>query len=321
MVTDRKEYARDWRRRRRDAALAVRLRTAQSCPHRLGKSVCGGKLHVDTDDIGRTIVICDWCQRRKAGLCRYCPKPVYGTIGRTRYCRDHRHAVNRLSMRASEARHHEERRRKGREHYNKPEVRARRNEYRRLWRLANPDKVRAQKLRYVKRHAGKTSSKYERYHRRYRKKHGLYYRQLAKDRAIAARRPAPPCTDCGKATGWTPVPGRGGGRPWSTCMRCAWPHQRKERRKIRRDATKRIANDPSFGLKEKLVRIRKPERTAVRGPGFERLCVTPGCDIVVTHRKKKCTRCRRRDAELAVQRLERQRGRGRRTDLEQARAA
>jgi hypothetical protein len=67
----------------------------------------------------------------------------------------------------------------------------------------------------------------------------------------------------------------------------------------------------------KPVRIVPPKAPARRGPGFERLCITLGCDVVVTHRKKKCSRCRERDRQLAAAKLEPYRGRGRRADLDQ----
>lgn len=47
-----------------------------------------------------------------------------------------------------------------------------------------------------------------------------------------------------------------------------------------------------------------------------RTCLTPGCEIVVTGRKKKCGQCKAREAEAAARLLAQVRGRGRRTDIE-----
>ena len=62
-------------------------------------------------------------------------------------------------------------------------------------------------------------------------------------------------------------------------------------------------------------KVKLPPQMAERGPGWERLCITPGCDIVVTHRRKKCTKCRREAAARAAAKLAAHHGRGRRTDL------
>jgi hypothetical protein len=200
---------------------------------------------------------------------------------------------------------------------NSAEMRQRRNEYKRAWRKVNREKVREQKRRYVERHRNDPKSAYVRYQEKYRKRHREYYRVLENTHNQLRReaRGVPACGKCGKPTGWTPMPGRGG-RPWSKCMKCLFPCERRERRRIRREAAKRIAADPPCGLPPKPVKVRRPSSPATRGPGFERLCLTPDCETVVTHRKKKCTRCRQRDADIAAAKLEAHRGRGRRDDLE-----
>jgi hypothetical protein len=313
--------SREYARRQRAKELDAKLKTATRCPKRQGKFECGGPLRIDTDGNGMTVVTCEWCERQKRGICRDCPKPVYGK--RARRCRECAHKANRASEQRWFAEHRDEELAKYREYYNRPEVRTARNEYKRQWRKANPDKVRAQKKRYVARHSGDKASWYEKYHARYRRKHRLHYRELQNTRNAIAREgwTPPACKKCGRATGWTPVPGRASGRPWDLCNRCVFPCERKNRRRIRRAAAKRLATDPRFGLPPKPVKVRRPARAAVRGPGSERLCITPGCDVVVTHRKKKCTKCRERDRRLAEEKLAPARGRGHRTDLDPRRAA
>jgi hypothetical protein len=313
-VEDRRRYATEYARRRREQRLEQLRQTAQRCPKRYGPGTCGCLLRAGTDAIGRTIVICDWCDRKKTGLCRHCSRPPYAR--RAVYCVGHKKQAQRQQMRASDARHHDERLAKGREAYSDPDVKRRRNEYKRLYRKANPDKVRAWKKQYVERHRGDPRSAYVRYQVRYRKHFKLHRRDIVKRLNEKLRRPIPNCRECGKPTGWTPVPGTTGGRPWDTCMKCAWPFERKRRRKVRRAALKRIASDPHFGRPPKPVRVPRPEHSPPRGPGDERMCITPGCDIVVSHRNKKCSRCKRRDTELAAELLKKSRGRGRRTDLE-----
>jgi hypothetical protein len=314
------ERRRRWRvtaQAKRDRELAKKMRTAATCPHRLGRFVCGGKLEIGVGEFGQTVVFCPWCKRRKAGICQWCDSPVYGYVGRCRYCKAHR----RQSSLASGRRHYQRDRteilkRDRAEYWSNAKRRARSIEYKRLWRKVNPEKIREQKKRYIERARHKKTGAYKRYHARYRKKFALHRRDIVRRLAAKQRRPIPNCDKCGKPTGWTPVPGRTGGRPWDTCMKCCWPFERRRRRKIRRDAAKRIAADPKFGLPAKPVRVPRPEHSPPRGPGDERLCIGSGCDIVVSHRKKKCTKCQRRDAELAAAELAKTRGRGRRVDLE-----
>ncbi|MFL5481166.1 MAG: hypothetical protein ACJ8AK_03170 [Gemmatimonadaceae bacterium] len=223
-------------------------------------------------------------------------------------------------VRACYNRHRDDYRRRAREQYNQPEVRRRRNEYKRLWRKANPEKVRAQKKRYLAKYSSDPGSAYKRYHRRYRKQFAAHRRDLVRRATARRRRPIPDCKKCGKPTGWTPVSQLAPGRPWETCMRCAAKQDRKERRRVRREAAKRIARDPHFGLASKPARVRAPLSPAPRGPGDETLCIS--ChDIVVSHRTKKCRKCRQREVDLARELLDKHRGRGRRTDLARRTAA
>lgn len=47
---------------------------------------CRGQLTERYDRLGRVSWDCPWCARRKAGVCRYCPRAVAGTVGHAYYC-------------------------------------------------------------------------------------------------------------------------------------------------------------------------------------------------------------------------------------------
>jgi hypothetical protein len=119
-------------------------------------------------------------------------------------------------------------------------------------------------------------------------------------------------TRCGKSTRWTPIPHGGNGKPWTVCTPCLYPSERRIRQQNRRRQLARAKEWLSIDRAQ----VKVPPQLAQRGPGWERTCITPGCDIVVTHRKKKCTKCLDRDRLLAERLLASSRGRGRRTDLE-----
>lgn len=313
----RRAYGRKHAQRQRDRKLAEKMRGATRCPKRHGRGVCGGALETRIGRLGETMIVCVWCERQRAGICRHCSRPVAGQRPRALYCSGHKKEVTLQQARASEERHHEERRRKARERYAADvERRARYLRNKALWRKANPEKVRAQKRRYVEKHKGDKSSAYMRYHARYRRKFAAHRRDLVHRLNAKTRRPVPRCRKCGGSTRWTPVPGHAT-KPWEKCAKCCWPFELKRRRAVRRKLLRTAARE--FGQKPK--QIRRPLHSPPRGPGDERICITPGCDIVVTHRKKKCSRCRERDARLAAQELAKSAGPGRRTDLERRSAA
>jgi hypothetical protein len=299
-------------RNAREQALAAAQFGQRLCPRRYGPGVCAGILETTIGSGGRTLVRCPRCERRKAGLCRDCNGRVEGEIGRASRCKECKRKFRNLVTARYVQANHDKVKAHSRAHYqNNPEIRARRNEYKRLYRKAHPEKVREQKRRYVAKYRERVTSKYAKYHARYRKKHQAYYRQLQNTRNALERKAPPKCTACGKSTRWKPIPGAVG-RPWKTCNACAWPHQRKERLRIRRRALRRLREVAKVPTKPpKLV---PPTAPATRGPGFERLCLV--ChDVVVTHRKKKCSKCRELERQAALVKLAPFRGRGRRTDL------
>lgn len=321
-ATRRRQYGRRYAQARRDRELAERQRTSPKCPRRQGTGICGGTLEVDTDALGRTLLRCVRCVRRKSGICQDCPAPVAGHVGKALRCARHQEAAKRLQVRASEVRHRDEYNAKWRAEYAQmpADEKARRNALKAAWRKANPEKVRAQKQRYVERHRSNPKSGYNRYHARYRAKYRHQKRGLERDRLAIApppRKTSPQCAKCGRSTRWTPILHGGTGRPWTKCAKCIFPCERAIRRRNRRRAHARakawFAAAPAT--------IKRPPGEAKRGPGWERLCITPGCETVLTHRRKKCRKCLERDRVAAQQQLAPHAGRGRRTDIELRRSA
>ena len=47
---------------------------------------CRAQMSERVDRLGRLGWDCAWCARRKAGVCRYCPRPVDGTPTKAYYC-------------------------------------------------------------------------------------------------------------------------------------------------------------------------------------------------------------------------------------------
>jgi hypothetical protein len=129
------------------------------CPH------CRRVLRyrLDTDGLtGRLVEIVEQCPcpeaRRRAGICRDCPRPVEGTVGKALRCGPHKLEARRESSRGWVARNPERHREIARRYYQTdPEARERRNAYKREWRLANRDKTRAQKRRAALRRGGETA--------------------------------------------------------------------------------------------------------------------------------------------------------------------
>lgn len=314
--TRRRPYARAHAARQRAEKLAQKNAGSSICQARLGQfGRCGGMLETVTDGNGGTTVACRLCERKRRGVCRECSRPVDGQTGKALRCVEHKRLEKDRAWRRHRRRDPEGVRRSARRNYQGNDERRRaRNEYKKAWRKANADKVRAYKRRYIEKHASNPDSAYRQYHAKYRETYREQKRALERDRLKVApppRKTAPKCSKCGKSTRWKPVPNGGSGRPWTTCNACVPPCVRAARQRNRRRQLARAkAWTESIPTKVKL-----PPQMAERGPGWERLCITPGCDTVVTHRKKKCTKCQRHDAAIAAEKLAPLRGRGRRTDL------
>lgn len=178
---DRKRYARLWRRRKYEKALAARSRGQATCSRRFGRfGACGGVLETDVQRDGSTVTTCPRCERLKAGLCLDCGCRVAGTVRRARRCaictereriaaqrrykERHREAVNRRAKLAARVRMAD------------PIERARRLAQKKAWRENNVVRVKLskRKWRLQNRPGGwLTREKYEAYHRAYRLRRGL----------------------------------------------------------------------------------------------------------------------------------------------------
>lgn len=310
----RRTYAREYARRKRERALSTERRATKKCPRRAGPGQCGGELDVVIDLLGRAIISCALCERRERGTCRDCSAPVEGTVRKAMRCARHKEEARSRQIRASGLRHREEQRARNRERYHQPAVRARRIEYKRLWRKANPEKVRAGKYRALVRH-GKARDKYLRWHKRYNSRKT---RQLTK-RAEATlayyathpNRPVPQCRGCKLYLDWIPLPNGRAGCPPRWCDGCASPAELARRKKSGRSIVALETPPPP-----RHIALRMVER--LQKQFADRTCLTPGCDVVLKGRAKKCPECKARELELARRLLMARQGRGRRVDLEGA---
>lgn len=265
--------------------------------------MCGGLLNTDTDALGRTVVRCGRCERRRKGLCRDCPARVYGAVGRAIRCGPCRDRAIAASIRKHGELHRDERRVRARERAKAlaPEHRARKNEYKRLYRLAHPDKVRAQKRREALRQGKHRLAWHRRYNKR--KARQRQKRQWARARyyELHPTRPVPTCAVCHLFIDWTPAPGKG--RPPVRCDGCARPDEKK--RRAERGVAYVAVSEPPSGDWVPIIPKRQP-----------RSCLTPGCSNRLAGREKKCAACKRTERDIAQQLLASHTGRGRRTDLE-----
>lgn len=144
----RKVYAREYARRQRAPKLVAQRMQSRTCPRRFGRfGTCGAVLVSETRD-GRLVVRCPACERFERGICRDCPAAVAGTPRKARRCL----RCKAKSLDAFQEKYRENNRaevlKRARQRYQRDEdSRRRRNEYKRQWRAANPERVRAQKER------------------------------------------------------------------------------------------------------------------------------------------------------------------------------
>lgn len=116
--------------------------TGDRCP----MALCRGRLEFATDLlIGRVTVRCRQCERRLAGICRDCPRPIDGVVGKSYRCAECKARARRALEARSQARHIERRRIAQRERARRPEVRARQRANRQAWDAAHRERVREQK--------------------------------------------------------------------------------------------------------------------------------------------------------------------------------
>lgn len=316
----RKASSREHARRRRARDLEARNRNAgRICQKRFGPGRCGGVLEAVTVD-GTMVMQCPLCERARQRICRDCPRPVHGNGRLALRCAEHREVARQTQIRASQERHRTKRNAESRARAQQPDVQRRNAEYKKAYRKAHPDKVREWKRAYVKKFSSDKRSTYIDYHRRYNAQ--AYRIQSKRAKATAAYyrdnpvRPTPKCQHCKQAIAWTPKPGGRSGRPPINCDNCCTKAELTRRIKCRAIAATRgvTLTFVALPLGHRPIRVRRPQPARYAETG-ERLCATPDCQIVVTKRKKKCSRCRAAETEHARQQLEASQGRGRRTDL------
>jgi hypothetical protein len=280
------------------------VRNAESirCQRRAGPGICNTLFEI-TIEGGRTVSRCPACRRRERGICRDCPLPVYGAVGRALRCATCAARAQREHIRASGERHREKRLAASRRYYQEnEEIRRRRNEYKKAYRKANPDKVRAQKRREALAQGEHRLA----WHRRHNRKKARILRKRQQARLAYYRdhptRPAPKCDGCTRWLDWQPMPNGRRGRPPKWCDDCA-PVTEKQRRARTGRSIPACDEQPVLTY---LPTLRELEKTS-DGP---RTCIAKGCDTVLTGRKKKCTKCKERETAEARQLLVNYRPRG-----------
>lgn len=182
---DRRKYKREYARRQRAAKLNAARQSRSTCPKGRGAGICGGALYSITDGNGSARVVCDRCERQRRGICQDCPLPVEGQIGKALRCARHKADAVRGQIHRYAERNRKTVNLRARQSYQTDrEVRARRNEYKRLWRKLNRGKVQAQKRRANLRGYGKDYQA----KRREREREQLAAREAARYRGITELR-------------------------------------------------------------------------------------------------------------------------------------
>jgi hypothetical protein len=193
MTFDTRKYSREWQQRKRDAALAKRNHGRERCQKRHGRfGICGALLEYVDEKSESAETYCPACERQRLGVCRDCDSPVDGKAGKALRCAEHKHAATIAAGRRHFRRHHDKELAEARRSYQQNEaVRRRRNEYKRAWRKANRDKVRAQKRREALRQRARRTE----YHRarRERERERLARRELNRYHGIVAVRTCLTC--------------------------------------------------------------------------------------------------------------------------------
>jgi hypothetical protein len=186
----------------------MRATTGDRCP----LVRCRARLLFTIDRLGRSVATCPQCARRKAGICRDCPAPVAGTIGKSLRCAVHTAAARLEAGRRYTNWHREERNAAHRKRSKRPEVRARKRETRKAWAQARPEKVTQYRRRYhLKRTPGYVAG-YQRHNARPERQAQKRAQAIARYYELHPTRPAPVCRSCGVA-----IPYTGKGRPRVTC--------------------------------------------------------------------------------------------------------
>jgi hypothetical protein len=180
----RRVYATNYARRQREKALDAKRMSARTCPRRFGRSgTCGAVLRSDIEG-GVLVVSCPACERFARGICRDCPARVDGQVRKARRCKACKARALRDFTRKYATNNRELVNERARASYRDESVRERRNAYKRAWRAANPEKVKAQKQRETARHSERLAA----YHAEYRQKHRTRIRNAQRARSAGAQR-------------------------------------------------------------------------------------------------------------------------------------
>lgn len=171
---------------------------------------CAGLLEHEMRPGGAVVTRCPRCDRRRAGLCRDCPRPVYGTVGKAMRCAD----CAREARRVSEARWMSDpnnRRKRNASHRRrwrqKPELRKRKREQRRAWASAHPDRIKRSRRRYHLKQTPGYVAGYQRANANPVRAEQKRQQARAKYYELHPTRPSPVCAACGEPIAWQP-PGR-----------------------------------------------------------------------------------------------------------------
>lgn len=193
------------------------------------------RVEISTDGHGNMVerLVCGCEERRRAGICLDCPKPVEGRIGVALRCAECKRKAQREYSRRYRERHPdrirkiydrtntERRTEAGRarrriyekEHRKRPDVNARRKERRRQRGVERPDLKREQHKRYKARHPERVKAQQDAANRR-RAAEKREYMHLYCTKYVGEGM-KPKCRTCGGAVEWN-----GSGRPHLDCLEC-----------------------------------------------------------------------------------------------------
>lgn len=250
----------------------ARARGAQTCPIR----ICRGPLIDETDGTGRASLRCLRCERRLAGICRDCPAPVEGSLGKAVRCARCKVVARQVAARRSELRDRDGRRRRARARYRaNADQREKKAIYSRAWRARHEADVAKHKRREALRQSPSRLEYFRAYNAKRREQkrahaRAAYYRRHPE-------RPQPICRTCQAVIPWAPP-----GRPPVECNACAPAHVVRRRRAV-------LASSASLASPAGL----EPQQHACSGH----------CGRMLTGTRKKCDDCKaafRRDALARV---------------------
>lgn len=279
------------RRRRRLKEFQELAAGQRFCPVRHGpKATCGARLLETTDRLGRVAVSCPACDRRRRGICRDCPRPVAGIVGRSLRCADCKVRFATECCTRNRVRHRDDINKRRRQQLRKrPDLRAKKNAYRKAYRLAHPEKVREWKRKEALKQDPRVLAAARLRNAELRKANAPRRRALWRQEHPA---PAPTCKHCTRAIPWD-TRGAGGislGPPPRYCIFCEARVRLPRLLQKIRHWTQRADTEP--------VVERLPDVLAA-----PRVCPTKGCRNRLLAKAKRCDACKagaQRDAEAVL---------------------